>query len=874
MIAVRRVNSRMPIGESGLRREVAIDLVNLLNTTNLAACEDLDGLDEVKRSILNYGFPDLSCALDRRKQRRRTAARDRDRARRFRAAAGAQVSIRVKRDETALAEDLKLRFLIKAELRVDPIDTPIEFAAEVDLDSGKVKIDRLVAMNREFLEFYNRELRLLQEQAAEFAAGISRHRRPVGRAGRRPAGPDDRRPARRRGVPGRARATQAEARILRIHHQPDRPTGAAISRADAFLRADRSAPDVRRPRAARGAHDRAGAYLDATYRESTRNVACRFRLAAPITLWPFEIAKAEYLARRRAAAGAWRAGRRRMRGGPAAAPRRARRRRGSRTSRPTRTPSRSRSLRSRRAASSACDFICSGAKPTRWRCTSRCSRIAAAFTFARSIRSATRSCIVSDLPNARARSASPRTTALIAATTSGCSAASTCCAIISRFPAVSSASTSAASARSRRELNAKIGRRHFRVRRAQSAPCRRGAQGGFSLYAAPAVNLFEKRLDRIPVKSNSTNIMSCPTAPARSTSSPTGSQSVFAHIPGVDAEGAGRAALFRGGRTQRLRPHLHGAPPAAPTHRAKSANTARSPTTSAPTCSCRWASVGDPEDLRKVAELSVEALVHQPPSGRASAGRRGRRRFPLLDDVDIDVRCVAGPTRPREPRADLDGRQDRRRDDRRGRLAADQHAEPQPSGPGRPRPEAATQGRCAKCSGCSPTSPTARPSARLRGVRGARRQANRAARAQRARRRRGARPRNHGHARRKGVRRLRRVSASARCSTASSSNTSRSTISPRPSCAPTSAAKSCAGRRALAGGASHELPLGDSSRALALRFVRDAAAARARSARQAAHRRRATRAETSSCCCRRIPILNFPPRRSRRRRKRRAGGCG
>lgn len=143
VIAVRRVNSRMPIGESGLRREVAIDLVNLLNTTNLAACEDLDGLDEVKRSILNYGFPDLSArSIDENSvgelpREIETALVDFE----PRLARG---SIRVKRDETALAEDLKLRFLIKAELRVDPIDTPIEFAAEVDLDSGKVKIDRLV----------------------------------------------------------------------------------------------------------------------------------------------------------------------------------------------------------------------------------------------------------------------------------------------------------------------------------------------------------------------------------------------------------------------------------------------------------------------------------------------------------------------------------------------------------------------------------------------------------------------------------------------------------------------------------------------------------------------------------------------------------
>ena len=38
-----------------------------------------------------------------------------------------------------------------------------------------------------------------------------------------------------------------------------------------------------------------GAVFDATYREAHRNVACRFTLAAPITLWPFDIVKAEYL---------------------------------------------------------------------------------------------------------------------------------------------------------------------------------------------------------------------------------------------------------------------------------------------------------------------------------------------------------------------------------------------------------------------------------------------------------------------------------------------------------------------------------------------------------------------------------------------------
>src|SRR5262249_10277582 len=39
---------------------------------------------------------------------------------------------------------------------------------------------------------------------------------------------------------------------------------------------------------------RRGSYFDATYRELDRQIACRFRLCADITLWPFEITSAEY----------------------------------------------------------------------------------------------------------------------------------------------------------------------------------------------------------------------------------------------------------------------------------------------------------------------------------------------------------------------------------------------------------------------------------------------------------------------------------------------------------------------------------------------------------------------------------------------------
>jgi len=37
-----------------------------------------------------------------------------------------------------------------------------------------------------------------------------------------------------------------------------------------------------------------GAYLDATFRQFDRQISCRYRLCAPITIWPFQLASAEY----------------------------------------------------------------------------------------------------------------------------------------------------------------------------------------------------------------------------------------------------------------------------------------------------------------------------------------------------------------------------------------------------------------------------------------------------------------------------------------------------------------------------------------------------------------------------------------------------
>ena len=141
VIAARRVTTRGPISESGLRREVMNDLVNLLNSTNLDAAEDLSATPAVMKSILNYGFPDLaSRTLDENGVR--DVAREIEVALRDFEPRLARDSIRASRDMTIRDDELRVRFVVKADLRARPVNVPVEFVAEVDLESGKIKVDR------------------------------------------------------------------------------------------------------------------------------------------------------------------------------------------------------------------------------------------------------------------------------------------------------------------------------------------------------------------------------------------------------------------------------------------------------------------------------------------------------------------------------------------------------------------------------------------------------------------------------------------------------------------------------------------------------------------------------------------------------------
>ena len=142
IIAGRRSSGRFPISETLLRREVANDLHLLMNTVALESTEDLTAFAHVRASILNYGFPDIAyrsideISVDDLKDEIRTVLMTFE----PRLERG---TIRARRDTSVTAEQLKLRFIVQADLHCEPLNVPVEFIADVDLDSGGIHINRL-----------------------------------------------------------------------------------------------------------------------------------------------------------------------------------------------------------------------------------------------------------------------------------------------------------------------------------------------------------------------------------------------------------------------------------------------------------------------------------------------------------------------------------------------------------------------------------------------------------------------------------------------------------------------------------------------------------------------------------------------------------
>jgi type VI secretion system protein ImpF len=141
VIASRRLRARQVITESMLRREVSRDLDALLNTVALEATVDMENAPNVRRSILNFGLPDIArhtideTGVDEIPDEIRTAIVN------FEPRIAAD-SLRIARDKEIDPVELKIRFVIRGELVCHPVHVPVEFIADI-VETGKIVVNRL-----------------------------------------------------------------------------------------------------------------------------------------------------------------------------------------------------------------------------------------------------------------------------------------------------------------------------------------------------------------------------------------------------------------------------------------------------------------------------------------------------------------------------------------------------------------------------------------------------------------------------------------------------------------------------------------------------------------------------------------------------------
>ena len=149
-------------------------------------------------------------------------------------------------------------------------------------------------MDREFLDLYNRELLLLYEQAGEFAQEypgiaerlgglVAEHMDPmVG------------------GLLEGAAFLAARVQLKLKHEFPEFTSNLLEQLIPHYLAPTPSAllakvlPPFADPALREGRRIPRGSYLEATYRERDRQIACRYRLCSEIMLWPFDIVGADY----------------------------------------------------------------------------------------------------------------------------------------------------------------------------------------------------------------------------------------------------------------------------------------------------------------------------------------------------------------------------------------------------------------------------------------------------------------------------------------------------------------------------------------------------------------------------------------------------
>lgn len=141
-MTARSRERRSGTDEGTLRKHLNNDLASLMNTVNLDATESLDDHPYVKKSIVNFGFGDLSHVADTANGPEIITQRIRETLLNYEPrliAETLEVNIAKNDDKT----DQRMTFEISAEMAASPVDIPLEFLAEVDKGAGKVQMTKL-----------------------------------------------------------------------------------------------------------------------------------------------------------------------------------------------------------------------------------------------------------------------------------------------------------------------------------------------------------------------------------------------------------------------------------------------------------------------------------------------------------------------------------------------------------------------------------------------------------------------------------------------------------------------------------------------------------------------------------------------------------
>jgi type VI secretion system protein ImpF len=142
IIASRRAAVRTAITEPVLRQEVARDLESLMNTIALESSEDLLSVPFVRKSILNFGLPDITHRTIDESSIEEIGEEIRSALVQYEPRLSPD-SIRVELGPEMDQAELKLRFFVRADLLCEPLNVPVEFVADFELDTGNITIGRL-----------------------------------------------------------------------------------------------------------------------------------------------------------------------------------------------------------------------------------------------------------------------------------------------------------------------------------------------------------------------------------------------------------------------------------------------------------------------------------------------------------------------------------------------------------------------------------------------------------------------------------------------------------------------------------------------------------------------------------------------------------